>query len=106
MSEQDEFKKVCFIVPEFSLDTHFRYVAEMVEALAHNHNIFLVIEKGNIPVCTSVSSMYKQKFNCPLFRVLEMLWVIVKARIQGYKNIYVHYSFVGAFCASAVIRLM
>ncbi len=39
-------RKICFVLPEYARATHFQYVAEFVEGLAAEADIFLVVEKG------------------------------------------------------------
>jgi glycosyltransferase involved in cell wall biosynthesis len=98
-------KKICFVLPEYARATHFQYVAEFVEGLAESADIFLVIEKGELPEQSNVTQRARQKFRFPLLRFFEIGWILFKAHGQGYHVQYIHYSFSAAFWSSIITRM-
>jgi glycosyltransferase involved in cell wall biosynthesis len=98
-------KKICFVLPEYARATHFQYVAEFVEGLAASVDIFLVIEKGELPEESKVTHRVRQTFQFPLLRFFEIGWILFGARLRGYRVQYVHYSFSAAFWSSIITRM-
>ena len=118
-------KKICFIIPEyqFSTPTHFNYLYELIENLQQEVDIFLIIERGDKPdffppkadPCLPASTappaekggkIYVQKFRFLPFRFIENLLILFWARISGYKDFYIHYSFLSAFNASLIVKAL
>lgn len=99
-------KKICFVMPEYARATHFQYVAEFVEALATEADIFLIIEKGELPEGSNVTHRIRQRFQSPILRFFEIAWILFGARLRGYRVQYVHYSFSAAFWSSLITRLL
>jgi glycosyltransferase involved in cell wall biosynthesis len=97
-------KKICFVLPEYARATHFQYVAEFVEGLAEHADVFLVIEKGELPEESKVTHRVRQIFQFPLLRFFEIGWILFCARLRGYRVQYVHYSFSAAFWSSIITR--
>lgn len=110
--------KLCYILPEYSkkTDSHFYHLYELILKAAKNLDIFLVVEKCNIEadrrgfsarICADVGvrRVYIQKYHFPFFRILENFLILAWARILGYRNFYIHYSYVGAFNSSIISRL-
>lgn len=93
------------MLPEYALATHFSYVAEFVESLADSIDIFLIVEKGTLPATSRVTRRYRSILRFAPFRVLETFFVLLYARLLGYRTHYVHYSFVAAIGSSIVTRL-
>jgi len=78
--------KICYIVPEYSedTDTHFYHIYELIEVLKEKADIFLIAAKG-------------KKFRRRLG--------ILRARLAGYKDFYVHYSFKAALFAILIVKI-
>lgn len=99
-------KKICFVMPEYARATHFQYVAEFVESLADEADIFLVIEKGELPETSKVTKRTLQRFRSPLLRFFEIALILLRARLSGYRVQYIHYSFSAAFWSSIITRTL
>lgn len=99
-------KKICFVLPEYARATHFQYVAEFVEGLAVEADIFLVIEKGELPQESRVTHRVRQVFRFAPYRFFEIGWILFRAHRQGYQVQYIHYSFSAAFWSSIITRLL
>lgn len=100
-------KKLCYILPEFNpeTDTHFAYLYDFLRAAAEKLDIFLIIEKSKGgKIQGSFKKVYCQKFKFWPLRVLELAIVLKLARLAGYKNFYVHYSYIGAVLAGLISR--
>lgn len=100
--------KLCFVIPEYNSDTstHFNYLYDFIRALSLDSDIFLFVEKGmGIPDFAGLDRVYIQKFKFTPLRILENFLVIFRLRLAGYKDFYVHYSFLSAFNASLITRV-
>ena len=105
----DKKIKVCYILPKFDLetDTHFFYLYDFINLAAKELELSLIIEKSKSETSffKNVKNIYVQKFSWAPMRVLENLFLVILMRIKGYKNFYVHYSYIAAFNAGLVSRL-
>ena len=100
--------KICFIIPEYSEDTsdHFYHHYELIKELSKRLDIFLIAEKGNVGNLASyIKRVYVQRFKFLPLRFLESFFVILRARILGYKNFYTHYCYIGGINAAIISRL-
>ena len=103
--------KVCYILPvyEEGTDTHFFYNYELLRAVAGKLDVFVIIEKSkeknkkNTKLGTD--KIYIQKFENPILRFLEILFVVKLTRLRGYKNFYSHYSYYGALASWFVSKI-
>lgn len=93
--------KVCYILPEYNKDTtdHFFHHYELLDKLSEKMNIFLIAEKGK------GKGVYIQKFKFLPLRLLESFFIILWARILGYKIFYTHYCYIGAINAGIISRI-
>ncbi len=99
--------RTVFVIPDFRADTptHFHYIYALAKAIAQNANIFLIIEKGDSPDFLPKNKFYVQKFRFLPLRIIENLLVVFYARALGYKDFYIHYSFLSAFNASLAVKI-
>ena len=99
--------KLCFIIPEYNATTptHFNYIYGLIDALRKDLDIFLIIEKGGKPDFIKNGSYYAQRFSFLPLRALENILAVLYARLKGYRNFYIHYSFLSAFNASIVAKI-
>lgn len=99
--------KLCYVLPEYDAKTatHFAHNYGFVEEISKIFDVFLIIEKGGAHV-NFKGKFYVQKFRWPLCRFLENFLVFKILRFKGYKNFYIHYSFLSAFSASLVVKIL
>jgi len=99
--------KLVYVLPEYDAKTatHFAHNYGFVEEISKIFEVFLIIEKGNAPRDFK-GRFYVQKFRFPLCRFLENFFVFLIARFCGYKNFYIHYSFLSAFNASLIAKIL
>ncbi|MDP3901943.1 MAG: glycosyltransferase family 4 protein [bacterium] len=78
-------EKLCYIVPEYNSasPSHFSYLNDWVNNLKKYFNLFLISEDDG-------------KF--------KMLLSILRAYSSGYRDFYIHYSFLGALASSLLTR--
>jgi len=100
--------KVCYILPEYREDssTHFSYITRLLSEASKELDIFLIIEKGSLPRetfgCSYVKLVGSSFF---LLRAIKLKFWVVYARYCGYRDFYVHYSFLAALTAAVAVRL-
>lgn len=104
--KKKEKSKLCFILPEYSETTHFRYVAELARSLADETDVFLVAEKGDDSLrAVFPAGFYRQRCSFGLLRALENFIVLLSVRFKGYRTFYIHYSFVSAISAGLITNI-
>lgn len=101
-----EPRKLAFVLPEYGVHTHFRYVGEFAHALSQKIDIVLVLEKGGHPPEFPIANIRTQQFHFPPLRFLEMGWMLFSLHRQGYRTQYVHYSFVAGFWSALWVKLL
>ncbi|GEM_PF-188678 len=91
--------KLCYVLPKYDPNdsTHFSYLRDFLKEISKSFDIFLVVEKGEIP---PADLGYRK---AKISRI--SLWPILRARFSGYRDFYIHYSFRAAFWASLVVRI-
>jgi glycosyltransferase involved in cell wall biosynthesis len=97
--------KLAFVLPEYGVHTHFRYVGEFAVALADRLDIVLVLEKGDAPKEFPADKVITQRFRNPALRFLEMGWILIGLHFKGYQTHYVHYSFVAGYWSALIVKL-
>lgn len=100
--------KICIIIPEYrsSTATHFNYLCALIENLQKETNIFLIVERGDRPDFLKNGKVYVQKTRFLPVKLIENLFIIWLARLGGYKDFYIHYSFFSAFNASLAVKAL
>ncbi|MBI2637928.1 MAG: hypothetical protein HYW88_03435 [Candidatus Sungbacteria bacterium] len=102
-----ERKKLCYIIPEYDpkTATHFAHLYDLLKITSKDLDIFLIIERGEFPNDTEIFShtrLLKTSF-LPI-RVLGTAFMLFSARMRGYKDFYIHYSFFSALSAFVVAK--
>mgnify|MGYP001559716891 FL=1 len=98
--------KLCFILPRYVSNdtTHFSHVHDLLTEISKSFNLFLIIENGSKPPQSLGYSMVYVSRMPSLLKFVELKMAIIYARILGYSDFYVHYSFRSAFLGSLVTR--
>ena len=96
--------KLCYILPSISNDTHFSYNVKLIWYLKYQFDLFFIVEKGSAPAMPQVRT-YAQRYRSFPARYLENIIILMRARFAGYKDFYVHYSFLSALNASMITTL-
>lgn len=110
---QESRKKICYILPFYDENTatHYRYLYDFIERVSKEADIFLLIEKTKetreiIETFSECTYVKFQKFSFLPLRFFENLFFITYAQKKGYKNIYIHYSYISAFSAALLSKLI
>ncbi len=98
-------KKLCYILPEYNVKayTHFAYAVDFLREISKYFNVYLIVEKGNLPsVELGLSKCSLVGDNFWFWRLIKTKLLILRARFLGYRDFYIHYSFISSFCASII----
>jgi glycosyltransferase involved in cell wall biosynthesis len=101
-------QKLVYILPELSQTSHMKYNAEFIQSLTKEDDFYikLIIERGEIPTGSrdrlGVISLQYTGNRSVVIRMIKLIYFLITARLEGYRSVYVHYSFVGALFASFV----
>lgn len=101
-------QKLCYILPKYNFkDTsHFSHVHDFLSKISESFDIFLFIEKGDIPnKSLGYKKVYRLFFSFLPLRLVETWLVLFFVRISGYRNFYVHYSFSSALISSILVKI-
>ncbi len=98
--------KILFVIQQVTPGTHMDYVFAMARTLREERGLSLAVllEKPSKGV-ESAAWITTQKMSFAPLRVLENLYLMLKARYAGVKVFYIHYSFLSAITAGIVTRL-
>ena len=100
-------KKLCYVLPEYRPDdaSHFSHIHDFLKEISKFFDIFLVVEKGSVlDVSLGYKNVYILRFQFLPLRIIETFFIFFLVRIKGYRNFYIHYSFLSAFVASLIGR--
>jgi len=107
-------KKICYVLPSYSAadHTHFAHIVDLVVQASRQADIFLLIEKTAEPI---QESALKEKFGASRIEIINSqfgffkywldFFALLKIRLAGWRDFYVHYSFLSAFNASLITKL-
>ena len=100
---------ILYVLPEYDCqtDTHFYHLYQLLELLANDYSIHLLVERGVKPVNSKFSATYllpsAGRF-LALRRAFSTIQFALKARMLGCGLIYSHYSYYGGILAAAIFR--
>jgi glycosyltransferase involved in cell wall biosynthesis len=99
--------KLCYVIPEYNSEahTHFAYLTPFIRALSETFDIWLVVERGTAPPDMGTVRVSVARMRIPLLRLINIKFLLFWARVSGYKDFYVHYSFFSAYVASVIARV-
>jgi len=92
-------KKICYVLPKYDEKdhTHFSHIHNFIRELSKRADIFLFIEKADSPVETELTDkIYVSKSR------FRNIFDLLKIRFLGYRDFYIHYSFLSALNASLI----
>lgn len=98
-------EKIIYILPFYdrNTDTHLRYNYKLIDAASKELDMFVIVEKAQnlsnvskVRLLTRLTNWRLQRFQNPILRFLELLFLCLRLRASGYKKVYVHYSYYGA----------
>ena len=117
--------KLVYVLPTYDADSpeHLFHIYGFLEAIAEHLEVLLLVERarGQLHFPTPKShrlrrestgcgmrnlAVYRRKLQVPLLRALEILAVMLGARLRGYRRFYIHYSLSAAVLSALVTRLL
>lgn len=107
-------RKICYVLPRYESDdhTHFAHLHDFIAKIVQQADVFLIVESDGanleklIAETLGAKKVYVQRMKFTPLKCLENFFILLKARIMGYKNFYVHYSFMSALNASFIVRIL
>ncbi len=100
--------KLCYVLPRYETKdaSHFSHIHDFLGKIGGIFDVYLIIEKGTKPpVSFGYTKSYIVKSKFIFFRIIETKIILLRARLSGYKDFYVHYSFLSAFFSSIIVRV-
>lgn len=100
--------KLCYVLPRYETAdaSHFSHIHDFLSKIGGIFDVYLIVEKGSKPpVSFGYTKSYVIKSKFILFRIIETKIVLLRVRFFGYKDFYVHYSFISAFFASIIVKV-
>lgn len=101
--------KLVYVLPKFDAATeeHFLHTYGLLEVLAERVDLAVIVERSVGRAAFGRARVFRQRCSSlPPLRVLEMLWLSLRLRANGYRTFYVHYSYFGAIAAWLVTRAL
>jgi glycosyltransferase involved in cell wall biosynthesis len=98
----EDRQKLCYILPKYDpdTDTHFAYLYKLIKRTQDEIEYFLIVEKASKdPKALGAKHTYTINNENYLIRLFSYLRLLVKAYRKDYKDVYIHYSYVGALAA-------
>ena len=96
--------RLCYVLPRYdeSTDTHYRYLYEMLDDLARDVDLYVVIEKAWGPVTRTWPKVRVIRSTSAPLRALELAGVLARARLDGYDRFYTDYSYYAGILCGAI----
>jgi len=100
--------KLCYVLPVYDEDVggNVRHKYNFVEKLSLEVDVFLIFEAGQGAVkIDNVKKVVKQIFHRKPFSQMELFFILLCARMSGYRFFYSHFSIRPALYARIITRL-
>jgi glycosyltransferase involved in cell wall biosynthesis len=100
--------KLVYVLPTYDADSpeHLFHIYGFLEAIAEHLEVLLVVEQARGQPRFQNLAVYRRRLNVPFLRALEILAVMLWARLRGYRKFYIHYSLSAAILSALVTRLL
>ncbi|OGS22904.1 MAG: hypothetical protein A2252_07445 [Elusimicrobia bacterium RIFOXYA2_FULL_39_19] len=99
--------KLCYVLPLYDLDTdtHYFHLYEFIEEIGRKCSVYLVVEKAKSDVqIKNIEGCYIQRFRWFPLRIAELIFVVFKVRLLGYRKYYIHYSILPALIIAIIAK--
>ncbi len=107
--KKNNSKNICFILFHYHPETHrhWFHLYNFIDLLARDHNVLLIIERcEGKPSFRHLKNIRCLKRRNKFFRKLEMFFTLLRARLQGFRIFYNHYTFDAARQAALITRTL
>jgi glycosyltransferase involved in cell wall biosynthesis len=99
--------RLAYILPKYDShsEEHFSHTVRTLEALAQQLDLTVIVKQwsGQVHI-EGAERVLLQRRRGPL-RLLELPWLLLRARLSGCRAFFTHYSYSGAIAAALVARL-
>ncbi|UCC75664.1 MAG: glycosyltransferase family 4 protein [Anaerolineales bacterium] len=100
--------KLAYVLPTYDPDSaeHLYHIYGFLEAAAKHLDIVLIVERAQGEPSFGGPQVYQRHVQLPVLRALEVLLVMLTARLRGFRRFYTHYSMSGAILSAVVTRVL
>ena len=100
--------KLVYVLPTYDADSqeHMYHIYGFLQALAKRLEVLLIIERTHGQPRLDGLRVYRRRLHVPILRALEVLAVMLWARMRGYQRFYSHYSISAAVLSALVTRVL
>jgi glycosyltransferase involved in cell wall biosynthesis len=109
MNRNQQMKtKIVYVLPSYDADSpeHLFHIYGFLEAAAEHLEILLIVERARGQPHFQNLRVHRRRLQIPLLRALEILTVMLWARMRGYRRFYTHYSISAAILSALVTRFL
>lgn len=100
--------KLVYVLPMYDPDSaeHLYHIYGLLEALAKQLDLWVIIERARGRPSFPNVKVYRRRIHLPVLRALEVLAVMLWARLRGFRRFYTHYSLSGAILSALATRFL
>ncbi len=100
--------KLVYVLPKYDPDSpeHLYHIYGFLETLAEHLDMWLIIERAHGQPRLRGPRVYLQRVTLPLLSKMELLAILLLARVRGYERFYTHYSVSGGILSGLVTRVL
>jgi glycosyltransferase involved in cell wall biosynthesis len=97
-----------YVLPTYDADSqeHLYHIYGFLEAVAQRLDVLLIIERAHGQPHFNNLRVYRRHLQIPILRAVEILGVMLWARLRGYARFYSHYSISAAILSALVTRVL
>jgi glycosyltransferase involved in cell wall biosynthesis len=109
MNRNQQMKtRMVYVLPSYDADSpeHLFHIYGFLEDAAEQLEILLVVERARGQPQFRNLRVHRRRLQVPLLGALEVLAVMLWARMRGYKRFYTHYSISAAILSALVTRFL
>lgn len=99
--------RLCYVLPRYDelTDTHYRYIYDLLDDVARDADLLVVVEKATGPVSRPWPRVRVIRSTRPSLHALELASVLARARLEGYDRFYADYSYYAGILCAAISRM-
>jgi glycosyltransferase involved in cell wall biosynthesis len=100
--------RLVYVLPRYDPDSseHTYHIYGFLEAVAEHLDVWLIVERAQGRPSFHGLKVYLQRVTLPLLSKIELLAVMLWARLHGYKRFYTHYSMSAGILSGLVTRVL
>lgn len=100
--------KLVYVLPTYDADSpeHTFHIYAFLKAVAERLDVLLIIERTHGRPDFGNLRVHQRRIQIPLLRALEVLAVMLWARLRGYQRFYTHYSMSAGILSALVTRIL